>query len=272
MTKHGGNIVSSTNAGDFYLIVLSSVRLQARTEDQTLDVAQDGLVALVDRALSNLPPARLRTPRAGLPLLSENVLLDRLKALMQDPSRLALPLSESLVAITPAGAIIGIARGNQSRVVLDPEFDGKLPHPGTHITLVHNHPRGASLSVDDLGQLSKPGVVMIAAIGHDGSLYAASRGAKYDANRFEEWQYPLARQLVVERLNIERPSRRVPVTVIDMHFEHLVALALERAGAIRYRAELGPDRWHGFAICAQLCTFVPTWAGDRLKRAPKQQQ
>ena len=42
--------------------------------------------------------------------------------------------------------------------------------------LVHNHPSSVGLSAADIGQLSKPGVAAIVAIGHDGSVFVASAG------------------------------------------------------------------------------------------------
>ena len=42
-----------------------------------------------------------------------------------------------------------------------------------------------------MGQLAKPGVAAIVAIGHDGSVFIASAGPRFDPDLFEERQCAL---------------------------------------------------------------------------------
>src|SRR5580765_4439573 len=85
-----------------------------------------------------------------------------------------LPDQECLLAIAPDGSVLDEVEGNHTEVELGRTFDARLQRAGARIILVHNHPSGNALSSADLGQLSKPGVDGIIAIGHDGSLYSAS--------------------------------------------------------------------------------------------------
>ena len=91
--------------------------------------------------------------------------------------------AERLMALTSTGRLLATRDGGESSVSLGAELDRELLAPGNAIVLVHNHPGNAGLSANDLGQLTKPGVAAVVAVGHDGSIYVAARGRRYDAER-----------------------------------------------------------------------------------------
>jgi hypothetical protein len=107
---------------------------------------------------------------------------------------------------------------------------------------VHNHPGNTGLSEPDLYQLGHPGVARVIAVGNDGSLYEARRGAAFDAATFERLVYPAARAALKRRL---AQSTELCVKLddrINTHFAHALALSLAKAGVIEYRAQLDPQR------------------------------
>jgi hypothetical protein len=119
-------------------------------------------------------------------------------------------------------------------VYVDAELDRVLLQPGLGSVLVHNHPASVGLSGPDLGQLSKPGVAAVIAVGHDGSVFAASAGRRMHPEFLESRQYELAKVEVVKRLRAQWPSGSVSVAASDAHLSHLVALAMAKAGIIDY--------------------------------------
>lgn len=146
--------------------------------------------------------------------------------------RVADPSGERLLAVSVTGEPLMARQGERSVVEVGPELDDLLRGPDRAVVLVHNHPSNVGLSVADLGQLTKPGVAAIVAVGHDGSVFMASAGPRMDPDFFEERQYAMARAEVLKRLRTE--SRSIPSTVRDAHFSHLVSLVLSRAGILDY--------------------------------------
>ena len=142
------------------------------------------------------------------------------------------------MALTSMGRLVATREGSESAVFLGPDLDRELLTPGNAIVLVHNHPGNAGLSTNDLGQLTKPGVAAIVAVGHDGSIYMAARGHRYDLAAFEERQSDPLKVEVRKRLRVECGARAVTTEVADAHFSHVVALALAKAGVIVYEAIL----------------------------------
>lgn len=146
--------------------------------------------------------------------------------------------AERLMAFTSTGRLLATRDGGESSVALGPELDRELLTPSSAIVLVHNHPGNAGLSADDLVQLTKPGVAAIAAVGHDGSIYLAARGLRYDPNAFERRQYNPLQAEVRKRLRAECGARALTTDVADAHFSHVAALALAKTGVIVYEAML----------------------------------
>jgi hypothetical protein len=148
------------------------------------------------------------------------------------------PPRERLLAVSLQGEMIAVVDGGESSVSLGRELDLRLLDPRSAIVLVHNHPHGASLSQNDLSQLEKPGVAAVVAIAHDGSVYAAARGALYAADRFDDLQYAIVREEVTKRARVACGSRELTVAAVDVHFSHVAALALAKAHVIEYQASL----------------------------------
>jgi hypothetical protein len=153
------------------------------------------------------------------------------------------PPTERLLAVKITGERLFDRHGESSSVVVDPELDDARHRPGLAVVLVHNHPTNGGLSVADMGQLAKPGVAAIVAIGHDGSVFIASAGPRFDQDFFEKRQCTLASTDVAKRLRVEWASRGVSVAASDAHFNHLVTLALAKAQMVQYWFNLrGPER------------------------------
>jgi len=176
-----------------------------------------------------------------------DILVDRVAtAIKQKPEVLVeLPDYEQVVTLSPDGTVRATASGKHSHVTLDSAFDEPLRHLGAAIVLLHNHPGGNSLSGADLGQLSKAGLAAVVAVGHDGSVFGASAGPGFDADRFETSQYPIAVREVLRQLRLQCPAARVELHVFDGQIEHLVATALHKANIVRYAARFGGTRRTG---------------------------
>lgn len=144
------------------------------------------------------------------------------------------PPAERLLVVRPTGEDVLARRGSASLVRVDAELDELLLQPGIGHVLVHNHPTSVGLSGPDLGQLAKPGVAAVVAIGHDGSVFAASAGRRMHPDFLESKQYASAKAEVVKRLRAEWPSGSVSVALSDAHLSHLVSLAMAKAGIIDY--------------------------------------
>src|SRR5262245_35125573 len=154
--------------------------------------------------------------------------------------------TERLLAVTRDGRRIASRDGSRQHVPLGAEFDQQLLTAGAGITLVHNHPGSVGLSADDLLQLAKAGVVAVIAIGHDGSVYMAAAGPRFDRDRFEDLQYAPVRAEVERKLREARASAAIAPAVSDAYQAHVVSLALAKAHVIEYRATLAPDRKGGY--------------------------
>lgn len=178
-----------------------------------------------------------------------------------------VPPTERLLAVSLTGKPLLERHGGSSLVRVDPELDNKLRQPGMAVVLIHNHPTDVGLSVADIGQLAKPGVAAIVAVGHDGGVFIASAGPRLNPDFFEERQYAAARTEVLKRLRAEWPSGRVSVAVSDAHFSHLVTLVLARAGIVQYWFKLrgiGRESYEGARI---VFSQVVVGAAERLKRS-----
>ncbi|GHT80966.1 hypothetical protein AGMMS49960_03630 [Betaproteobacteria bacterium] len=103
------------------------------------------------------------------------------------------------------------------------------------LVLQHNHPGSVSLSSPDLAHLSHVGVSRVVAYGHDGSSFAATRGA--DIGRMEQ-VIEAAKNARAQQLALLM-QRGLTLTGFDAH---LLNMALDRAGIIRYESKLDAKR------------------------------
>jgi hypothetical protein len=151
---------------------------------------------------------------------------------------------ERLIAVMPDGRILAELEGAGAQVALGAALDARLLQPGADIVLVHNHPSSTGLSMDDLGQLAKPGVLAIVAIGHDGSVYAAAAGPRFPGDRFRDYIYAPARAAAERELRFSAVPGNT--TELRTSLAHVMSLALAQAHVIVYQATLGADRQVAF--------------------------
>lgn len=173
---------------------------------------------------------------------------------------------EHLVAVTLDGRIVARRGGSVAHVALGTELDDQLRTPGVRLVLIHNHPHGVGFSADDLIQLGKPGVAAVVAVGHDGSVYVAAAGGRYDPDFFAQDQYKIVRAGVEDAVREALALRTVSKDSVETQFAHLVSLALARAGVISYHAALSPDRRGGFEIGRIAYGRIVVLAASRVDR------
>jgi hypothetical protein len=189
------------------------------------------------------------------------------EVLRRNPSLGAdLPTTEHVLAIGPDGVIVRRIEGSRSEVALGGALNETLETPGSNIILVHNHPHSGGLSGDDLEQLAKPGVVGVIAVGHDGSLYAATAAAAYDARRFDTRLYPYANREIRRQLRIEAPTAHVVPELFDNQAAHLIAIALAKGNLIQYWSTLSDSRRRVYARFIVLFGHITGSVGTRLQR------
>ena len=156
---------------------------------------------------------------------------------------------ERLLAVSGEGKILRALDGSDATVVVTPEFDGDLVREGAGVVLVHNHPANTSLSQQDLGQLDKPGVAAIVAIGHDGSVYAAARPqappALADAGPSAT---PVCATKSARRCGSRCPRMATNASTAASYATHLTMLALAKAGYVDYFAAMAPERRATFDV------------------------
>jgi hypothetical protein len=149
---------------------------------------------------------------------------------------------ERVLVVDADGQVLDQADGERNTVAFPDRFLRFLRQPTPSVSLVHNHPGNTGLSEPDLYQLGHPGVARVIAVGNDGSLYEARRGAAFDAGTFDRSTYPAAekalKRTLVQRTepNVKRDDR------INTHFAHALAISLAQAGVLEYRAVLDPQR------------------------------
>ncbi len=210
------------------------------------------------------PPVDLRRLVAGLDVTERGVTrwLERLGATVP-----GLP-EERLLLVRPTGEDVLERRGGPSSVRVDSEIDDLILRPGMRHVLVHNHPTSVGLSGPDLGQLAKPGVAAVMAVGHDGSVFVASAGRRMQPDFLESKQYVSAKAEIGRRLRAEWPSGSVSVAVSDAHLSHLVSLALAKAGIIDYWFTLRGTGRESFDGARVVFNRVVVGASARLDVAP----
>jgi hypothetical protein len=177
------------------------------------------------------------------------------------------PPTERLLVVGLTGENVLARRGSASSVHVDAEVDDVLLRPGPGTVLVHNHPTSAGLSGPDLGQLAKPGVAAVIAVGHDGSVFAAAAGRRMHPDFLESRQYASAKAEVAKRLRAEWPSGSVSVAASDSHVSHLVSLAMAKAGIIDYWFTLRGTGRESFDKARVVFNRVVVGAAARLRSA-----
>jgi hypothetical protein len=177
-----------------------------------------------------------------------------------------LPRDERLVVIAPDGRVVAAVDGEASRVVLPPRLNRTLIQSPELLTLVHNHPTGASLSGSDLAQLGKPGVGRIIAVGHDGSLYEAASAAGYKSSTFATQLYPALFRRMLDRFVREAEFGGYDVQWLLPHVCHTVAATLDRAGIISYQATFGPHLAGAYGRFADVLEYVIASEAKRIER------
>ena len=203
----------------------------ADTQSATAPESTGGLCTLVQQALQGLPPG----------VLTVDELLRRLQIVVRIPAALThLPPHEQLVAVDRDGRVIGFADGTRSSVDKDEALKRPL-QTDEGVILIHNHPHERGLSVADLGQLANGGVAGVIAIGHDGSLYAASVEVQRHTSMMD-----FVRSAVTEVHRLGAGAGAIDKEVFLSQFEHLVSLVLGDAGVIRYRSALAGGRRESF--------------------------
>ena len=78
------------------------------------------------------------------------------------------------------GRVISASTSGRADFVSFPdEMLDKLSDPSERMVAVHNHPTSLQLSSDDIQALIFPGLHTVMAVGHEGSIYSASRGQNW---------------------------------------------------------------------------------------------
>ncbi len=184
-------------------------------------------------------------------------------------ARNRLPSREVLVAFDCGGNVCALKGGTARRVDFDVAFARPLAQSGADLILVHNHPGDGGLSLNDLLTLGEPGVAAIVAVGHGGSVYAASAGASMSVAELKHWEYQRALERVRLELSGLRATRPALGPALVAHTHHLVAMALARVGVIRYEARLGFGRAVSYNQVTPAPAMITLLAAEDLKRAPR---
>jgi hypothetical protein len=158
--------------------------------------------------------------------------------------------------------VLATIEGDASSAAIGSALDLVLHRPDAHVRLTHNHPKNTGLSADDVEQLSKAGVDSIEAVGADGSRYDARRGPQFDGDSLCAWQYRLAYAEVAERMRIAKGAHDVD---LDRYVEHLVTVALHKAGIITYRFDFAIERARAYARSRMVLGPITEAVAARLK-------
>lgn len=105
-----------------------------------------------------------------------------------------------------------------------------------HITVVHNHPKGQSLSGGDIMVLAKwPGLKTIEAVDHSGVTYSASRGDKYPKTiEGVRKAYDKAYEIEREKMLKRRDKGEISQEQVNRGVDHNTMINLAKKGVIKY--------------------------------------
>lgn len=142
------------------------------------------------------------------------------------------------------GTVIDWARGEAGAVEMTPRMQQAMSEPPGRLALVHNHPLdedlpGFTLSAPDFEVLQHaPGLAAISAVGHDGSVYRATRLVdSFAISRGALNVDSLARR-AAEMVIVLRDRGIIPADEWRQVHSLVVARALHEAGMIDYRHDL----------------------------------
>ncbi|WP_425091998.1 phage minor head protein [Tropicimonas sp. S265A] len=126
--------------------------------------------------------------------------------------------------------------GNRGNVGFTPAMRAALRRDGAKGVAIHNHPSSTAFSPADFKvMLGSRGLDTLVAVGHDGSLYRASRRTAkvVPAELIDEVQL-VAREL----LAAARAEGLVSGVDAQHLLPHILSLTMDRVGAVRYRFSL----------------------------------
>lgn len=136
-------------------------------------------------------------------------------------------------------------------MVIHPAKGGNLPqgiinqlNSGEHLRLLHNHPTGASISVDDLTVLSNYPTLEIFAVTDSGSVHGARVLDDMQAQDLKK-RVPKLGNVEAMMQGMINPTSILPVPSCDIdHIPHVVNIyrnqRLQEVGAIEFYCSLSP--------------------------------
>ncbi len=141
------------------------------------------------------------------------------------------------------GRVISASTSGRADFVGFPaEIEGRLDDPSERIVGVHNHPNGHALSIQDIAALAKPGLHAVMAVGHEASVYSASRGPNWPSGTPLEQSLKitaLAKRIsdITEKVLSPLVWRKVITeSQYGKAFHDVAARAMHRLGVIDYVA------------------------------------
>jgi hypothetical protein len=122
-----------------------------------------------------------------------------------------------------------------NQVVPAKRIQKRLMDKNAALVMTHNHPSSSSLSVKDLRMIAQPGGKRVVAVGQEGAIFSAERGI----------QIAHLDKAVAAGTSALRDQLRLAALRglhLDGWWAHLLNMALDRSGVIRYRAQLDAMR------------------------------
>jgi hypothetical protein len=176
---------------------------------------------------------------------------------------------ERLMILSGEGAVVATLEGEGARVEVSPELADRLNQPGAGLILVHNHPSNSSLSWVDVLHLARPGLVAIVAIGHDGSVYAAARGPRFDPALVSYQVFTSARTTVDRGIKWYALSKGAAdcSEKTRSYLPHVLLEALASLGLVDYRAKMSVDRQARYELRRALFENLVSNAARRIQAA-----
>jgi len=164
--------------------------------------------------------AALLSPRSSEALMPA-------RAFQLAAARLTAPSTvERFVLLDAAGRVVATGSGGKSRIDLDERVRTMVRDAGCHLMLIHNHPKGSSLSPDDVDLfISSPGLTFLGVVAAGGMMYTIS-GAR-----------PTASKIFFERYSEGRMQLRSQMRNRELKgLSHHLLTEMSREGLIKYNA------------------------------------